>query len=190
MTNSSDRNLIQGIRKGDIDSFRKLFDEKYSLFYVFIEGLVKNSVWAEDITQNVFLKVWVNRAKLNPEQSIHTYLYVLARNEVRDHFRLKSNMSHQSVQEDHQVYSEDFAGQMDAQTISDQIDKIVSQMPEQRQKVFVLSRKEMLSNKEIAHKLNLSVRTVERHIFLAMKEIKRHLPASYNLLLLLMLLKS
>uniref|UniRef100_UPI003216C6F9 RNA polymerase sigma-70 factor n=1 Tax=uncultured Draconibacterium sp. TaxID=1573823 RepID=UPI003216C6F9 len=190
MTNSSDHNLIEGIRKGDMDSFRKLFDEKYSLFYVFIKGLVKNSLWAEDITQNIFLKVWVNRAKLNPEQSIHNYLYVLARNEVRDHFRLKSNMSYQAIQEDHKVYSEDFAGEIDVKMISDQIDQIVLQMPEQRQKVFVLSRKKMLSNKEIANNLNLSVRTVERHIFLAMREIKRHLPAYSSFLMLFMFLKS
>jgi len=170
--------MIKSLKKGDMSAFRKLFDTKYSLFYAFVKGLVKDVFIAEDITQNVFMKVWINREKLNQNQSLNSYMYVIAKNEVRDHFRLKVNsVSHQEVDDDTKVFVEDFEGVIDAEIMSEQVAKVVSEMPLQRQKIFVLSREKMLSNKEIAEKLNLSVRTVERHIFLALSDIRSKLPA-------------
>lgn len=147
--------------------------------------MIKNAWLAEDITQNIFMKVWVNREKLNPDQSLHNYLYVLAKNEVRDHFRLKSNLSHQEVQEDHRIFIEDFEGTMDVEMMTKCVAEIVSKMPEQRQKIYLLSREKMLSNNEIAETLNLSVRTIERHILLALQDIRKNLPTFYLFLFLI-----
>lgn len=184
MNDLCDRNLVEGLIKGDMNSFRILFDEKYTLFHSFIKGMVKNAWLAEDITQNIFMKVWVNRSKLNPDQSIHNYLYVLAKNEIRDHFRLKCNEYHQEVQENHRVFVEDFEESLDVQAMTECVARIVAKMPEQRKKVYQMSRERMLSNKEIAEQLNLSVRTVERHVFLALQDIRKHLPIYYLFLFL------
>lgn len=184
MTDFSDRDLVERLIKGDMESYGKLFDEKYTLFYSFIKGMIKNAWLAEDITQNIFMKVWVNRAKLNPDQSIHNYLFVLAKNEVRDHFRLKSNEAHQEIQENHKVFVEDFEGSIDVQAMTECVAKIVSEMPEQRKKIYQLSREKMLSNKEIAEQLKLSVRTIERHLFLALQDIRKNLPVFYLFLFL------
>ena len=176
MTDFSDRNLLERLKNGDMGSFRKLFDEKYTIFYCFIKGMIKNAWLAEDITQNIFMKVWINRDKLDSEQSIHSYLYVLAKNEVRDYFKLKANMFHNEVQEEHKVFSEDFEGSIDAKIMQDQVSEIVENMPEQRKQIYLMSREKFMSNKEIAEKLNLSVRTVERHILLSLKDIRKNLP--------------
>lgn len=185
MIEFSDRDVIKGVMKGDIHSFQKLFDAKYSLFYAFIKGMIKNAWLAEDITQNIFMKVWINREKLNPDQSLHNYLYVLAKNEIRDHFKLKSNLNHQKVQEEDKSFTEDFEGTIDVEIMTKQIAEIVARMPNQRQKVYLMSREKMLSNNEIAKKLNLSVRTIERHILLALQDIRKSLPAFYLFLFLL-----
>lgn len=179
MNDFYNRDLVEGLIKGDMNSFRKLFDEKYTLFHSFIKGMIKNAWIAEDITQNIFMKVWVNREKLKPNQSIHNYLFVLAKNEVRDHFRLKSNVAHQEVKEYHKIFVEDFEESMDVQTMTQCVAGIVSKMPEQRKKVYQLSREKMLSNKEIAEQLQLSVRTIERHLFLALQDIRKNLPLYY-----------
>ena len=184
MNDFSDRELIEGLIEGDMNSFRKLFDEKYTLFYTFIKGMIKNTWLAEDITQNIFMKVWVNREKLNPNQSLHNYLFVLAKNEVRDHFKLKSNSYHQEIKENHRIFVEDFEGAIDVQVMRERVTNIVSKMPEQRKKVYELSREKMLSNKEIAEKLNLSVRTVERHLLLALQDIRKNLSLFYFFLFL------
>lgn len=184
MNDFSDRDLVEGLIKGDMKSYRKLFDEKYTIFHSFIKGMIKNAWLAEDITQNIFMKVWVNREKLNPDQSIHNYLYVLAKNEVRDHFRLKSNEAHQKIQENHRVFVEDFDESIDVQTMTQCVADIVLEMPAQRKKVYQLSREKMLSNKEIAEQLKLSVRTIERHLFLALQDIRKNLPLYYLFLFL------
>ena len=184
MNDFSDRELIEGLIEGDMNSFRKLFDEKYTLFYTFIKGMIKNTWLAEDITQNIFMKVWVNREKLNPNQSLHNYLFVLAKNEVRDHFKLKSNSYHQEIKENHRIFVEDFEGAIDVQVMRERVTNIVSKMPGQRKKVYELSREKMLSNKEIAEKLNLSVRTVERHLLLALQDIRKNLSLFYFFLFL------
>lgn len=184
MNDFSDRDLVEALIKGDMKSYRKLFDEKYTLFYSFIKGMIKNAWLAEDITQNIFMKVWINREKLNPDQSIHNYMYVLAKNEVRDHFRLKSNEAHQEIQENHRVFVEDFDGSIDVQTMTQCVADIILKMPEQRKKIYQLSREKMLSNKEIAEQLKLSVRTIERHLFLALQDIRKNLPLFYFFLFL------
>lgn len=175
----SQAELVDGLRKGNLASFKRLFDEKYTLFFCFIRGLVKDECLAEDITQNIFMKTWVNRAKLDSTKSIHNYLYVLARNEVRDYFKTKSSKCFQQIEDFHRVIIEDFEGTIDAQCMRDNIHKIVCSMPNQRRKIYLMSREENFSNKEIAQKLNLSVRTVERHLFLALQTIRKCLPAFY-----------
>ncbi len=189
MLESPDCVMVKGLRRGDMSSFRKLFDEKYMVFYTFIKGMTKDAWLAEDITQNIFMKVWVNKEKLKPDQSIHNYLYVLAKNEVRDHFKLKSNLVHQQLEEHDKMLFEDFEGTIDAERMQEKIVEVVSKMPEQRQMVYRLSREKMLSNKKIADELNISVRTVERHILLALKDIRKYLPLFFLFLHLILFKK-
>ena len=83
--------LITGIKNGDVQCFEELFMKYYSHFNQFIFGLVKDEWISEDITQNTFIKVWVNREKLQSDLSIHSYLYVIAKYEIYNHFRSKQN---------------------------------------------------------------------------------------------------
>ena len=70
--------LIELIREGDPLSFEILFQKYYVRFYNFVLNLTKNPQTAEDIVQNVFMKIWINRKNLRPDQSIHNYIYVLS----------------------------------------------------------------------------------------------------------------
>ena len=185
MKNPLDENPMHHFSERDMKFFKKLFDEKYNLIYSFILGWVKQEWLAKDITQDVFMKLWENKEKINPSLSVHNYLFVLAKSEMRDHFRLKCNQKHQEVQEEDRIYSEDFEGSMDAQMMKIKLSKIIDQMPKQRQKIYRLSRENQFSNKEIAKKLNLSSRTVERHIRLALNDIKTNLPLILMIIVLI-----
>jgi len=179
MSDLSDFDLIEDLRTGKLSAFKKLFDAKYAQFYAFINSMVKDPFEAEDITQNIFMKVWVNKSNLNSTQLMHNYLFVLAKNEVRDYFRKKRNVS-SSVVVDENIqlsYSQEIEGSIDAKAIKEQVELIISKMPSQRQKVFKLSREKLLTNQEVAKTLGLSTRTVERHIMLALKDIRTCLPA-------------
>lgn len=169
-----DSRLIALLREGDPLSFEILFQKYYVRFYNFVFNLTKNSQAAEDIIQNVFMKIWINRASLRPDQSIHNYIYVLSKREMLNHIRDRKAY----VQVERLVMAEQPSEEVTDQSMAlkeldERIRRFIADMPEQRRKVFLLSRYRGLTNKEIAEMMGLSVRTVDRHINLALTSLKK-----------------
>ena len=170
---SSDKQLIRAIRNGDTKSFEKLFEKYYDKYFSFACALLHDTDAAEDVLQNVFLKIWLGRERLDENRSIENYLLVSVRNEIFDWLRLKYN---QVVVHEEDVEKEDVSADIEASLAwaetSDKMDAIIRKMPPQRQRIFLMSRYSNMSSKDIADSLDLSVRTVERHIYLALKDLK------------------
>lgn len=82
--------LLRQLIRGDIAGYEVLFHKYYPTFFAFIKGMTKETVVAEDITQNIFMKVWLNRERLDAAKSICNYLFVLAKHEIYNYFRTKS----------------------------------------------------------------------------------------------------
>ena len=163
------------LKEGDSLGFEILFQQYYVRFYNFVRNLLKNSHEAEDIVQNVFMKVWVNMKSLHPDQSIHNYIYVLTKHEILNHIRDRKAYT----QIERLIMSEPPAGvvinddSVQLHELDMRIRKFIASMPEQRRKVFLLSRYRGMGNKEIADMLGLSVRTVDRHINIALTSLKK-----------------
>ena len=170
---SSDKQLIRAIKSGDTKSFEKLFEKYYDKYFSFACALLHDAEAAEDVLQNVFLKIWLGRERLDENRSIENYLLVSVRNEIFDWLRLKYNQTvvHEGTVEKEDA-SADIEASLDWAETSDKMDKIIRNMPPQRQRIFMMSRYSNMSAKEIADTLDLSVRTVERHIYLALKDLK------------------
>ena len=170
---SSDKQLIRAIRNGDTKSFEKLFEKYYDKYFSFACALLHDTDAAEDVLQNVFLKIWLGRERLDENRSIENYLLVSVRNEIFDWLRLKYN---QVVVHEEDVEKEDVSADIEASLAwaeaSDKMDAIIRKMPPQRHRIFLMSRYSNMSSKAIADSLDLSVRTVERHIYLALKDLK------------------
>ena len=120
------------------------------------------------------MKVWINRAQLRSDQSIHNWIYVLTKHEVLNHIRdrkiylqveklLIPDSSQFSAVED----------MLQIRELDSRVREFVASMPEQRRRVFMMSRYRGLGNKEIAQMLGLSVRTVDRHINLALTSLRK-----------------
>ena len=167
--------LIEMLREGEPLSFEILFQQYYARFYNFVHNLIKDSHNAEDIVQNVFMKVWINRKNLHPDQSIHNYIYVLTKHEVLNHIRDRKAYTQieRFVMSDQPsslaVNDETFQ----IRDLDSRIRTFIASMPEQRRKVFMLSRYKGMGNKAIADMLGLSVRTVDRHINMALTSLKK-----------------
>ena len=169
-----DSRLIELLREGDPLSFEILFQKYYVRFYNFVFNLTKSSQAAEDIIQNVFMKIWINRRNLRPDQSIHNYIYVLSKREMLNHIRdRKAYVQVERLVMTEQPSEEVTDQNMALRELDDRIRKFIADMPEQRRKVFLLSRYKGLTNKEIANMMGLSVRTVDRHINLALTSLKK-----------------
>lgn len=166
--------LIELIREGDPLSFEILFQKYYVRFYNFVLNLTKNPQTAEDIVQNVFMKIWINRKNLRPDQSIHYYIYVLSKHEVLNHIRDRKVYTQvERLVMAEQPYEAVTDQNMDLKELDDRIRKFIAAMPEQRRKVFLLSRYRGMGNKAIAELMGLSVRTVDRHINLALTSLRK-----------------
>ena len=101
---SSDRQLIRAIKNGDTKSFETLFERYYDRYFSFACALLHDADAAEDVLQNVFLKIWLGRDRLDENRSIENYLLVSVRNEIFDWLRLKYN---QTVVHEETVEKED-----------------------------------------------------------------------------------
>lgn len=163
--------IISDLQKGDIPSYEALFGAYYSKVFGFVRKFVKNDWLAEEVAQNVFLKLWINKENLKPDSHIEAYLFSIARNEVVDHFRSKQRFAKFQFTNPIQL-SEEQASQLDAQKMQQLVDQTVANMPQQRQRIFIMSRQENITNAEIAEQLGLSKRTVEKHISLALEQIR------------------
>ena len=174
----TDSELVAAVRSGDDLAFNALFLRWYSRVEQFLLKLVREPALAEDLTQGVFMKVWLYRDRLEPSRQLGNYLFVLARNAALDVFKSKRHlvMADISTPPQKENYnSERPDRQLEFTETSGRIRQIVDAMPEQRRDVFRLSRYGQLSHTEIASKLGLSVRTVEKHIQLALQDIRKNL---------------
>ena len=159
--------LLRQLIRGDIAGYEVLFHKYYPTFFAFIKGMTKETVVAEDITQNIFMKVWLNRERLDAAKSIRNYLFVLAKHEIYNYFRTKSR-TFTTLKE--AIAQAESKGGGIQQVAADGF----AHHP-QRQQIFRMSRFEHMPSREIAEQLNLSVRTVDKHLELALKELRKYL---------------
>ncbi len=177
----SDYELILKIKAGDEDSFKELFLRYYPRFRHFILRFVGNKDVADDLLQNVFMKIWSNRAAMREELSVTAYIYVFVKYEIHNYLRLKSTrMSDRFKDAQHAniLTTPGVDTNYDYIELEETIRKSIASMPEKRRRIFCLNRYEFKSAREIAESLGLSVRTVEKHIELALKTLRKDIGSS------------
>ena len=169
--------IIHRLKQDDKTAVDDLFAFYYPRLYQFSKSILKMESEIEDVLQEVFLKIWLNRHKIQHTETFNAYIYTITKHEVLNLIRskLKDNNCREqlylfAVAEEYQ-----FQNKLEFEEIKSGIDRIVSNLPEKRQQIFILSRTNGLSNKEIAQQLNISEKTVEDHITHAIKKIKSSL---------------
>ena len=172
----TDSELVAAVRSGNTRAFNAVFLRWYPQVQKFLLSLVKEETLAEDLAQSVFMKVWLNRERLDPGKSLKNYLLVLSRNSALDVFKSKRNLVMEDLATPPEKPSSDRTDQMvEFAEARSRIMHAVEQMPAQRRTVFVMSRFQHLSSEEIAEILGLSVRTVEKHLQLALNNLRNYL---------------
>ena len=169
-----DADLIARIKKDDHDSFQKLF-ERYSLpLFRFSLSYLKSEEIAEDVVQEVFIKIWNRRKEIRNDTSFQSYLFTIALNAVRKHFNKLSRQNELK----HDIlagFSENepgFDDDLRYSSLLEKLDEFIGRMPEKRREVFIKKKMEEKSLKEIALECGITPKTVEYHITEAMKFLK------------------
>lgn len=163
-----------------------LLDTYHRRLYAYAITLVDDRALAQDIVQNVFLKTWKFRKKLNKKFSIQSFLYKSVYNEfVNTH---KQDQAMRSLQLKYYESLSQIVESTDESMINRFIDivtKEIEKLPPKCRQVFILSKKEGLTNLEISEHLNVSIKTVEAQITKAIKILRKELDDQYELLLIL-----
>ncbi|SRR5690606_4145037 len=177
--NATDANnkLLNAVASGDKGAFTKLFYMFHQELGEFILKLTKSKPIAEEVVQEVFIKVWTHREALSGVKSFRAYLFTVARNHAFNVLRDETRKTF--LIEDFERYplvdTDDTAVEKEA--LYAIVEKAVALLPPQQQKVWKLNKEEGLPYQKIAEQLKLSPLTVKRHISLAMASIIRYVRA-------------
>lgn len=179
MTRTEEKLLLQALGDSDKRAFAVLYNMYAGKCLGFVQSIIKDGDAAKDITHDVFVKVWLKREVISKVDSFSSYLFRMVHNAVMD--RLESEVIKRRFVAEQILTSENFRSYVDERVSVDELHmlifKAVSNMPEQRRRVFTLSRYQGISNAEIASMFDISVRTVENHITNALADIRLMLAA-------------
>jgi RNA polymerase sigma-70 factor (ECF subfamily) len=157
--------LVESLKKGDEKAYVYLVKTYHKVLFVYTLSLTNDHHQSEDIVQTVFLKTWKFRNKLNPDYSIKSFLYKTTYNEFINQYHRTRALS---VLE--KVYVEGLKETIDednAEILERKIARVaegIKNLPRKCKETFLLSKKEGLTNIEIAQYLNVSIKTVEGQI--------------------------
>lgn len=188
--NFHEKILLEGLTEGNVKIYDYLFHYYYSGLVAFAMKYVLEKEIAEDIVQEFFYKLWMDKEKLSIHHTLKSYFFAAVKNRCLDFIRhkvVKDRVGEQIKRDraNDQVTDPNFLVESE---LREKIHEALEKLPEKCRQVFIMNRFEGLKQVEIAGKENISVRTVEGHIGKALKllrvELKSYLPGYLITLLL------
>ena len=177
-TNTKIENWTLGLLRGDTQSFDLIYHHYAHRIFGMSRSKFRMSVEdSEEIVQDVFVKLWKNRAGIDPDRSIEPYLITICKNTVLNLIRKRSTQLHyvQNLVENENRGINDIENKFNYQEMIGKLEQVLSKLSNQRRKVFTMIKIEGYNASEVSEKLNLSKRTIEHHLYHAGKFIKEQL---------------
>lgn len=188
--------VIDQIKSGSEKAFRVVYDLYFLRLERFAAGYVIDRVEAQDIVQSVFLTLWDRKESLYPETNLNNYLVTLTKNQCLNHLRhVRAELNYVAKQEQKNAglllnyYALEKLNEN--KILFDELEiaakQAIDSLPGQSREVFILSRIEGMKYQEIALKLEISVKTVEKKMSIALELLRKALKDYYLLLFLFLL---
>jgi RNA polymerase sigma-70 factor (ECF subfamily) len=166
--------VLNELSKDNDSSLEELFNYYYPRLFNFSKSFLKIEDGIDDILQEVFVKIWQKRKSIKNATTFNSYIFTITRNLLLN--ELRSRLNNQNIKEEVRklsIASEySLLEKIEYEDLKEKVDNIVSELPKRQKEIFILSRTEGLSQKEIAEKLKISTKTVEYHITLAIRLLK------------------
>ncbi len=174
---NKEHNLIKNLIKGDAYSFDEIYELYNKRVYAFSLHNLKNKDDAEGVVQEVFLNLWKDRAKLQKLKNLDAWIFTISFNVINKHFRkLARERKHlEKFAEPTLTYDSSTITEVEYHDLLEKAEKIVEKLPPRQKAIYILSKKEGLSNTEISMKLHITKKTVENYLTSAKAFIKEKL---------------
>jgi len=169
--------LCNRLKKGDKKALDEIYVMYYNMIFRFAVSYLKDEDDAMDIVQETFIKLWESRKKLKNNTQLKSLLFTVTKNAILSLFRKNSTESKYLayLSDKLVVNSSGTTEQTDFHFLQVQYEKLIPQLPPKRRKIYLLSRKEGLKNKEIAKEKGISEKTVENQISKSLAFFKENL---------------
>ncbi len=171
----ANRELLLLLKKGDMVAFDAIFNRYCNRLHGFVIRYVKREQDAEDIVQEVFIKIWESRMKIDVYSSFDSFLYTIAYNTTISILRKRvtEKNAHEYLKSIQQIKTtNNVIDELHYKQLKGELNSLTNKLTPRQREIFILSREEGLSYKEIAKKLNISSNTVKNHLVTALKFIK------------------
>lgn len=162
----SDTALLKRLAENEHTALELLFKQYYKQLVRFAREIVKSNDQAEDMVQEVFVKIWEKRNQLSDSVQLKPYLYVAVKNHCLNQLKLNERKywMEDEMEDDIRLSTPDATGQLDAKQLQSKIEQAIEALPPKCGLIFKMSRFEEKSYKEIAEALELSIKTVENQM--------------------------
>jgi len=190
--------LFDQVRDGDQKAFELLFSIFFARLNDFARNVVRDDMISQDIVQEVFVKIWETRKEIE-SLNLEAFLFRLVRNRCLDYIKHLKVVNNR-MQEIHisskyeELYRIDFIGNepyvLIEEELKTKIEKTIHKLPDRCREVFILSRLDGLKNKEIAEKLNINIKNVERHLSRALQTFRKNFSEELPIALVILIIRS
>ena len=179
----NEKRLLTELKNGSFHAFERLYNMYSGKLYNFIMRISSgNQYMAEEVVQSAFIRVWEVRERVEPESSFISFLCTIAKNLLMNMYQ------RQTVEYVYNEYLKNTGVDRGSQTeesidlrfLNEYIDSLAEELPAQRKKIFILSKRQNYTNKEIAEMMGISESTVATQLSLAVKFMREQLMKHYD----------
>ncbi len=177
----SNTELVKLLKKGDMAAFDALYNKNCHKLHQFVFMYLKQEEDAEEIVQEVFIKIWQIREKIDVYSSFQSFLFTIAYNATMSLLRkrLRETKSREYLISLQQIVADDqVIDEIQFNELNQKVQNLLNQLTPRKKEIYLLSRENGLTHEEIARKLNISESTVNNHLVTTLKFLKLHIGRS------------
>ena len=176
--NDITRELLVRLKKGDILAFDQVYHMYSHKLYSFVFKILKDEADSEDIVQEVFIKIWELREKLDDHKLLNSLIFTIAYNNSISLIRKKISSSkyREHLRNDSVVqFSDSSFSEIEFNELNRHVEKLIERLPERQKRVYLSHREQGLTYPEIAEEMGISRNTVENHMVKTLKYLRQNL---------------
>jgi RNA polymerase sigma-70 factor (ECF subfamily) len=177
----SNKELVKLLKKGNMAAFDAIYNKYSHKLYEFVLRYLKQEEDAEEVVQEVFIKIWEARSKIDVYLSFESFLFTIAYNTTISLLRkrVSETKSREYLKSRQQIdTAEHVTDELQFKELNHKVQSLLKQLTPRQKEIYILSREESLTHKEIAKKLNISENTVKNHLVTTLKYLKSHIDST------------